>query len=560
VTEDNRQNLVNVGMRLSVTADSTPDATAVAVPLGRDRSGKRRYQTLTYRELDDDSNRLAAGLVNMGVRPGMRIVLLVRLGIDFISLVFALFKTGAVIVLIDPGMGRRRMLECLREVEPDGFVAIPVAHAIRVLMGRRFGKARLNVTVGRRWFWGGRTIRDLRRSAADAFRGATTQADDPAAIIFTSGATGPAKGVLFHHGTFNHQVEQIREFYDIRPGGIDVACFPLFALFNAAMGTSTILPKMDPSRPAQVDPRNIVEAVHDFQATQAFASPAVWNVVGRYCEQRQVKMPSLRRVLSAGAPVPAHVLARIKSVIAPDGDMHTPYGATEALPVASIAASEVLSETAARSDDGAGTCVGRRFSGIQWQVIRITDDPIDSIEAAEPLATGEIGELIVCGPVVTREYVTQTHANRKAKIRDGGTIWHRMGDVGYLDENDRFWFCGRKAHRVRTADGPMYPVPCEAILNCHWRVFRSALVGVGAPGEQEPVLVAELWPGSRPESAMDEQDLKDELLRLIHDHPITQRVGRLFLHDGLPVDVRHNAKINREELARWAERQMKVAE
>jgi len=560
VTEGNPQTLVNVGMRLSVTAKETPDAMAVAVPRGRDRSGQRLYQTLTYRELDDDSNRLAAGLVKMGVRPGMRIVLLVRLGIDFISLVFALFKTGAVIVLIDPGMGRRRMLECLREVEPDGFVAIPVAHAIRVLMGRRFRKARLNVTVGRRWFWGGPTIRDLRKNAVDAFQGVSVTADDPAAIIFTSGATGPAKGVLFQHGTFNQQVEQIREFYDIQPGGIDVACFPLFALFNAAMGTSTVLPEMDPSRPAQVDPRNIVEAIHDFQATQAFASPAVWNSVGRYCEQHQAKIASLRRVLSAGAPVPDHVLSRIKSVIAADGDMHTPYGATEALPVASIAASEVLTETASRSRDGAGTCVGRRFSGIEWRVIRITDNPIDTIEDVQTLATGEIGELLVCGPVVTREYVTQTHANRKAKVRDGDRIWHRMGDVGYLDNDDRFWFCGRKAHRVLTADGPMFPVPCEAILNGHPRVFRSALVGVGLPGRQVPVLVAEPWPQSAPARSSDRQHLEAELLKLVRNHPTTQRVTRVFLHGSLPVDVRHNAKINREELAKWVARQMKVAE
>jgi acyl-CoA synthetase (AMP-forming)/AMP-acid ligase II len=560
VTDNGSPNIVNVGMRLSETAQTLPDAMAVAVPRGRDRSGQRQYRTLTFRELDDDSNRLAAGLANMGVRPGMRIVLLVRLGIDFISLVFALFKTGAVIVLIDPGMGRRRMLECLREVEPDGFVAIPVAHAIRVLMGRRFSKARWNVTVGRRWFWGGPTIRDLRQAAADAFQGATTHADDPAAIIFTSGATGPAKGVLFQHGTFHHQVEQIRDFYEIRPGGIDVACFPLFALFNAAMGTSTVLPEMDPSRPAQVDPRNIVEAIVDFGATQAFASPAVWNVVGRYCEERAVKMPSLRRVLSAGAPVPPHVLSRIKSVISADGDMHTPYGATEALPVASISASEVLRETASRSAEGAGTCVGRRFSGIDWRVIRITDDPLEGIDRAEPLATGEIGELIVRGPVVTREYVTQTHANPKAKIWDGTSVWHRMGDVGYLDDYDRFWFCGRKAHRVLTAEGPLYPVPCEAILNRHERVFRSALVGVGARGKQVPVLVAETWPDRAPTGPADQRSLTEELLRLARKHSLTQRVERILLHPSLPVDVRHNAKINREELARWAAQQMKVAE
>jgi acyl-CoA synthetase (AMP-forming)/AMP-acid ligase II len=543
-------------MQLSQTAEQMPNALAVAVACGRDRAGKRQYKRLTFRQLDNDSNRLAAGLVQMGVRPGMRIVLLVRLGIDFISLVFALFKAGAVIVLIDPGMGRRRMLECLGEVEPDGFVAVPVAHAVRLLMRTRFAKARINVTVGRRWFWGGQTIRELRGQSVGQFQSVSTQPEDPAAIIFTSGATGPAKGVLFHHRTFRHQVDQIRDFYDIQPGGADVACFPLFALFNAAMGTATVLPEMDPSRPAQVDPRNIIEAVHDFRATQAFASPAVWNVVGRYCEQSGVKMPTLRRVLSAGAPVPPHVLARIRSVIAPDGEMHTPYGATEALPVASISASEVLGETAARSKDGAGTCVGRRFSEIDWEVIRITDAPIETIDRAEPLAAGEIGELIVRGPVVTTEYVTRTQANQWAKIADGNSFWHRMGDVGYLDNKDRFWFCGRQVHRVLTMQGPMYSVPCEAILNSDERVFRSALVGVGEKERQTPILVVEPWPEHAPGRAADRRNLVDELTRLARRHELTQHVERVLLHKGLPVDVRHNAKIDRRKLAAWAGRRM----
>jgi acyl-CoA synthetase (AMP-forming)/AMP-acid ligase II len=250
--------------------------------------------------------------------------------------------------------------------------------------------------------------------------------------------------------------------------------------------------------------------------------------------------------------VPPHVLARIKAVIADNGDMHTPYGATESLPVASISASEVLGETAARSADGAGTCVGPQFPGIDWKIIRITDGPIPTIEAAEPLPRGEIGELIVRGPVVTREYVTRKEANLKTKIADGDEVWHRIGDVGYLDEKDRFWFCGRMVHRVLTADGPLYPVPCEAILNGDERVFRSALVGVGPPGQQKPVVIVELWPEHRPGSPADREALLDQLRQRARAHPLTSGVDHILLHDSLPVDVRHNAKINREALGQWA--------
>lgn len=546
--------IVNVGLRLSAIAAANPRGVAVAAPGGRDTAGKRIYETVTFRELDDDSNLLADGLAWMGVRSGMRLALMVPPGIDFISLVFAMFKAGVVTVLIDPGMGWRNLIRCLAESEPEGFVGVPLAQAVRALLRGRFPKAKYNLMVGRRWFWSGRTIAELRRRRlSPAFRPAATIADDPAAIVFTTGSTGPPKGVLYRHGNFNRQADEIREFYRIQPGEIDLPGFPLFALFNCAMGVTTVVPDMDPTRPARVDPRNIVEAVRDWSVTQAFGSPALWNVVGRYCEEQKIVLPTLRRVLSAGAPVPPHVLMRMKGAISPDADVHTPYGATEALPVASIAASEVLAETAAVSARGGGTCVGRHFPGIEWKVIRITDGPIATPADAEQLPPGEIGELIVRGPVVTTEYVTRIEANALHKIRDSDSVWHRMGDVGYLDESDRFWFCGRKSQRVITASGTLFTIPCEAIFNQHPRVYRSALAGVGPRGQQRPVIIVEPWPEHRPRAKADAQRLLDELRELGRKHPHTAAIGDFLVMNSLPVDIRHNAKIFRERLAVWAE-------
>jgi acyl-CoA synthetase (AMP-forming)/AMP-acid ligase II len=551
------QQVVNVGLRLSATARSDPDGVAVVEPAGRDRSGRRRYRQVSFRQLDQDSSRIAAGLHALGAQPGTRLVLMVRPSIDFIALVFALFKAGMVTVLIDPGMGRRNLVRCLQDVQPEGFVAIPLVQAIRTVLRRRFPLARYHVTVGRRWFWGGTTLAALRRrTPASDFQPVPTRSEDPAAIIFTTGSTGPPKGVLYEHGNFDRQVDELRDFYQIQPGEIDLPGFPLFALFNCAMGVTTVIPEMDPTRPADVDPRNILEAARDWQITQAFGSPALWNAVGQYCERHGKRMVTLRRVLSAGAPVPPHVLQRMKNAIAPDGDVHTPYGATESLPVASISASEVLQETAARSAQGAGTCVGRRFPGIQWKVIRIEDGPLPTIDAVQEMQQGEIGELIVRGPVVTRCYVTREEANALHKIRDGDAVWHRLGDVGYLDDQQRFWFCGRKAHRVLTEQGPMYTIPCEAIFNAHPAVYRSALVGVGPAGRQRPVIVAEPWPERRPGSSEQECQLVDELRQLARSHPLTARIRDILIHPSLPVDIRHNAKIFREALADWAAHQL----
>jgi acyl-CoA synthetase (AMP-forming)/AMP-acid ligase II len=458
--------------------------------------------------------------------------------------------------LIDPGMGRRSLVRCLAEARPEGFVAISLAHAVRVLLRRRFPLARFHVTVGRRWFWGGKTLRDLRaRRASDAAMW-PARATDPAAIIFTTGSTGPPKGVLYRHGQFTHQALEIQRFYQIQPGEIDLPAFPLFALFNCAMGVSTVIPDMDPTRPANVDPAKIVEAIDDWHVTQAFGSPALWNVVGRYCEGKNIQLGSLRRVLSAGAPVPPHVLQRMKRAIHPAGDVHTPYGATEALPVASISASEVFSETARLTALGHGTCVGRRFPGIDWKVIRIRDDAIAEIGQVEELPVGQIGELMVRGPVVTDRYVTATHANALHKVRDGESVWHRMGDLGYLDESGRFWFCGRKSHRLLTETGPMYTIPCEAVFNQHPDVYRSALVAVGPPGRQRPVLVVEPWPDRRPKSRTQRRELTGQLRSIAQQHAHTRNIEHVLVHRSFPVDIRHNAKIFREKLAVWAARRL----
>ena len=606
--DDIMDTLLNIARRLTLMAQARPDAVAVVEPLGYDARGKRLYRHVTFSQLDRDSDRIARGLRSLGVSPGTRLVLLVRPGIDFMALVFGLFKAGAVAILIDPGMGRRHLLRCLAEAEPEGFVAISLVHAVRTLLPGRFPKSRFNVTVGRRWFWGGVTLGHLRGGPWSGAELAPTTADQPAAIIFTTGSTGPPKGVLYTHGNFDAQVEQIRDFYGIRPGEVDLPAFPLFGLFSCAMGVTAVIPDMDPSRPARVDPTKIIEAAADWSATQAFGSPAIWDRVGRYCEANGVRLPTVRRVLSAGAPVPAEVLRRMKACIHPEGDVHTPYGATEALPVASISASEVLgarpdvgsplplgerqrqvsplplgegqgvraAETTPEeavsasqaaltlalsqrerglSQVGAGVCVGRTFSGVRWKVIRIVEGPIPSLDVAEELPSGEIGELIVRGPQVTRQYVTRTEWNARAKIADGGDVWHRMGDSGYLDGLGRFWFCGRVAHRVCTADGPMYPIRCEAIFNQHPAVRRSALVGIGPPGRQRPIVIVEPHQGRMPGDDLARQAFLAELRQLAAANPLTVNISDFLLHPGFPVDIRHNVKIFREKLAVWAEGQ-----
>jgi len=337
------------------------------------------------------------------------------------------------------------------------------------------------------------------------------------------------------------------------------------------MGVTTVLPEMDFSRPASADPKKLLSAANDWRVTQAFASPAVWRVLSDHCEKTGDRIETLRQVFSCGAPVPADVIRKTLAFVAQGAKMHTPYGATECLPVSTIEAAEVLGKTAAATDHGAGVCVGRKFNSINWRVIRITDGPIATMNDAVELPTGKIGELVVRGPQVSPKYVTTTAANATSKISDSSAkysvprtayshdspvgipsivpdSWHRTGDVGYLDDQDRFWYCGRKSQRVETPSGTLYTEMCEVICNKHPGVRRSALVGVGPRGNQKPVMILEL---SRPLSDADQ----DELQQTLKNHyPDAADIKLMVVTRPLPVDIRHNAKINREKLASWASR------
>jgi len=550
----------NVGLRLTRQASLTPELIAIASPTGSHRRGDNRpYHTISMQDLDNRSSTIAAGLQSLGVGPGKRIGLLVRFGEDFIALVFSVLKTGATLVLIDPGMGRRNLIRCLSATNPDGFIAIPMAHAVLRFFRSQFPNSKTNVTVGKRWLgMPSPTLAELERFSPSHFRKPETRLDDPAAIIFTTGSTGPPKGVLYTHRTFNSQIDQVASHYAIQPGGRDLSCFPLFGLFNAVMGTTTILPDMNPIRPADVDPIRLLNAIDQWRINQSFGSPALWTKVGGFCQSTGRTAPSLRLVLSAGAPVPSRVLKQVRAAIHPDGQMHTPYGATEALPIASIESRTVLEETAALTSVGAGTCVGHRFSGIRWKVIRITDDPIQGIEQVSQVAEREIGELIVCGDVVSKTYMTRTDQNAMHKVLDSGTVWHRMGDVGYLDEQDRFWFCGRKSHRVTTKHGTLHTETIEAIANTHPSIYRSALVGVGPSKQQSATIILEPWSRSTKVTQLSKKQIIAQVRMLLDTNERAKRVERIVVYPKkLPTDIRHNSKIFREKLTEWANRTLK---
>ena len=534
----------NIAASLPRLAREQPDRVAMRCP---DSAG-RYTRELTYAQLDARSDAIAAGLGAYGIGRGSRTVVMVRPTPEFFLLMFALFKAGAVPVLVDPGIDRRALRQCLDEAEPEAFIGIPLAQFARRVLGWAKSAKKI-VTVGPRWAWGGTTLAKIEvRGSGAGPQLADTAPDDVAGILFTSGSTGVPKGVVYRHRHFVAQIELLRNAFGLQPGGVDLPTFPPFALFDPALGLTSVIPDMDPTRPASADPDKLHAAIARFGVTQLFGSPALMKVLADH----GAPLPTVQRVTSAGAPVPPDTVAKIRTLLPDGAQFWTPYGATECLPVAVIEGRE-LESTRAATEAGAGTCVGRAVPPNEVRIIRIVDAPIADWNDVDEVPDGEVGEITVAGPTATDTYFRRDAATRIAKIRealpDGGErIVHRMGDVGWFDGEGRLWFCGRKTQRVETADGPLYTEQVEPVFNTHPQVRRTALVGVGEPGRQTPVLCYELQPGVGVDRARVEADLRAIGAR----HPHTARIATFLPHPGFPVDIRHNAKIGRETLAAWA--------
>lgn len=540
----------NVARHLREAAQRTPHHTATLTPLSLDTEGKVVHTRCSFARLDQESDAAARAFHAQGITQGTRTLIAVKPGHDLIISMFGLLKIGAVPIAIDPGMGWKKMLACIQQSKPIALVAIPKAYWLSYLPLSAFSTIKHRLAVGNASWQ--KVIEEGISSSPLPL--AEVQPNSLAAILFTSGSTGAPKGVCYTHGIFDAQIRLIKETYRIEPGEVDMAMLPIFALFNPALGMTTVTPLLDPSRPTAGDPAPLVSAIQSEKVTNSFGSPAIWSRIAHYCLEQQKSLPSLRRLLIAGAPVPPRLLEQLRR-IAPHCQIFTPYGATECLPVSSIESSEILSETYASSLLGLGTCVGRPVAGVEIKVIQEKKGVIHSMQEAEICPAGMIGEIIVTGPSVTSSYDHLPEATARAKIRDGEKIWHRMGDLGRLDTLGRLWFHGRCVEKVETPLGAITTESIEPLFRDHEAVERCALIGIGKAPQQTPVLVVELKPEHTPLNGEEKESLLRSLRQKASNHPLSIHIKEIVFQEKLPVDVRHNAKIHRLQLAReWTQK------
>jgi acyl-CoA synthetase (AMP-forming)/AMP-acid ligase II len=535
---------VSLSDRLAHLANTRGDHVALHHPRGnRVEDG---WSTTTFAALDGAASAIATGLRQAGFQPGDRAALLLRPDAGFHALCFGLFRAGVVPVFLDPGMPRAMALRALAGLGPDALIAGPAVHALSHVVRAPFANVRRRVTAGTRWFWGGPTLADLAVTPVDRSTFAHRNPSDDAVLVFTSGSTGPAKAVALTEACMGARVDQIAGMIGLSPGERVVETLLVYTLLEVLMGMEVLIPPMDIAKPANLDPRVFAAAVRTFAPQTASASPVVWHRLAEHHDDPAFALPSLARMLTTAAPIPVALHQRLQRLVGPGVDLLTPYGATEAMPIACIGTREVLEATAEDTAAGAGICVGHPAPGADIRIATLNDGPIPGWSEAVVAEPGAWGEIVVSSAGASDAYRGDDAANARAKIRDGDRIWHRMGDVGRFDAEGRLWFGGRMSHRLRTPAGDLPNVPIEGVFLRHPAVRRAAVIPLGTPGEHTAHLIVELHPGHAWTPA-----LGDEILRHAAGTRWEGLVVDVLPHPAFPTDTRHNSKVRNEDLAVW---------
>lgn len=524
-----------VTSRFDLTASRHPNKPAFIFYSPR----ANRWDTVTFEQLLDSTQRLTRGLLACRVTPGMHAALMTLPSPEFFALAFALLKLGIVPIIVDPAIGLGKATECLNEAEPDIFIGNAVTHFLRRIYGWGKDTIQLNTSISSL----------LRITHYESYPSLSSSffPESPAAIIYTSGSTGLPKGALYTHANFTAQLDMLQETFNIAQDEVDLPAFPLYALIDALMGVTSVIPDITFPVPKNINPARTLSAIQKYKVTNTFASPIVLDKLAEYGVKHNIKLPSLKRVITAGAPAPIHVQEKFRELLSADAHLFGIYGATETLPIAIVESREIFDNARHQSAQGAGVCLGKPVNGVNVRIIRISDTPIENWDNALELPANQVGEITVKGKAVTESYIGREEATRLAKIKeDGGTV-HRMGDVGYFDEQGRLWYCGRKSHRVITKDDVLFTEQIEGIFNAHPHVYRTALVGM----EKEPVLWIELEQNTH-KTGRDK--IKQELVELAKNHVQASKIKRFLFSNKFPTDVRHNSKIIREQLAVLAKR------
>lgn len=506
-------------------ARQSPDAVAIAEPRGQE------WRRISWSLLDRRVGELAAGLAAEGVRRGDRVSVLIPVGADLIAVIYACWRIGASVVVTDAGLGVRGMVRALRSAAPDHVIAIP--RGLALVRASGLGLPGRLIPV--------RRLVDIAAAGAGVVAPDVPHPDDEALVAFTSGSTGPAKGVVYRHRQLERTRDLLLQHYGLTEQDALVAAFAPWAVLGPALGMASAIPDMDVTSPRTLTARAVADATAQVAGTVMWASPAALTNILRTApdltDAQMEDLATLRLVMGAGAPVDVSLLHGMQRLV-PAADVRTPYGMTEVLPVCDVRVDEIDAAGA-----GPGVLVGAPLPGVEVRVSAL--DPEGHATGPLTREPGVLGEIIV-GAEHRKVRYDRLWATERQSSRDPG--WHRTGDVGVLDDRGRLWVAGRLSHVISSPEGPIAPVPIEQAVQRIPGVRQAACVGVGPVGLQQVVVVCVVEDGR---SGPAPTSLLDQIRGVVDAD-----VAAVLLRPSLPVDIRHNSKIDRTAMSRWASQEL----
>ena len=540
---------MNVASLLPHFAQSSPDKIAIFAPK-KNLWSKITYESISFKKLDERSNQFAHYFLASGLKAGDRILVFVKPCTHFSVITFGLFRAGLIPVFLDPGMGTRNLLNAIKQIKPTGLIGETVMSLARLIYSDYFKSITVHLNVNQ--------LKKMTFEESLPLLMKEVEPHDSAAVLFTSGGTGIPKGVLYTHHIFNTQRSMLQKMFSLTSSDVDLPGFPLFGLFTITMGMTSVIPLMNPSKPSKANAKYLVKNIKDHQATFIAGSPAIWKNLAIYCIKHKITLPSVKYLVMFGAPVPIKLHKDLQSFL-PSGDTYTPYGATECLPVTCISGKELINQMAEKMNSGHGTCIGKPCPDVTIKILPITDCDLASEKNANWLEKQQMGEICVKSQTVTPLYVDMPEKTKAAKIKgeEENVLWHRMGDLGYKDEDGHIWFCGRKSHRldIQEIQGnvTIAPIPYENMINELPHVSRCALI---APKQNEKVIPTLIVVPLNTLSTQEKRELSNKIEQALLAHPIPLKINHIFYRKSLPVDGRHNIKIDRIKLAKIFEGQI----
>ena len=533
---------MNVAELIEREATKSPHHPAIIFPQGE------KTFSYTYEELIKKSCFLSYAFQSSGIKKGDRILFFVKPSLHFSAIAFSLFKLGAIPVFIDPGMGLSNLLRCVRKTKPSYFISERKGIILKWIFRKTFSSLKKTFCT-KSFFFYDSIEKILKEEKSGPILFPKVSETDKASLIYTSGGTGSPKGVWYDHGMFRAQVELLKSEFSYTSSDKDLPGFPLFSMMTIAMGVTSVIPEMDPSSPGTCDPSKIVKNIEEFKVTTIAGSPAIWERVGNYCQEKGITLESVRALIMFGAPIPKR-LHKIFEDILPNGTSYTPYGATECLPVSNISWKTIQEASLPETFPYNAICIGKNIEPCQVRIIQETNKKNLSLSETKELPSYEIGEIIAKGRQASPAYLGEYEANEESKIKDQNSFWHKMGDLGFKDAEGKLWFCGRKAHKVTSSSTgkDYFSLPTELLFNDHPEIKKTALIKLRCGNKIEPALSIERLQQEEKLSPEAAKSFKKELLSRAAQGGHNE-ISKFFLHKSLPVDRRHNIKIDRKALS-----------